>query len=214
MSKSRRGLGLFFLGQFVGMAIYQGFLIYKDWTPVSRSHLEEQQVRIADLLRENAELTDDLFASRSQGEIIFSAESGPYDVAANAATLIADAQIRATAERKFLMVTFGANWCLDCRTLDHHLTTEPVASYTRNLFHFVNVDVGKMNVNREVAQSMGVSLNRGIPVAIVFDREGKLLGTTNDGQLEPARHYSSQQILKFVRTIAERERIVAPDSVD
>ena len=45
-------------------------------------------------------------------------------------------------------------------------------------------------------------------------RDGTLLGTTNDGQLEPARYYSSKQILKFVRDIAERQRIVAPDAID
>ena len=98
--------------------------------------------------------------------------------------------------------------------MHHHLTTESVADYTRDVFRFVNVDVGKLNENREVAEELGVSLARGIPVAIVFDRDGNLLGTTNDGQLEPARYYSSQQILKFVRDIAERRRIVAPDAVD
>jgi hypothetical protein len=57
-------------------------------------------------------------------------------------------------------------------------------------------------------------LSRGIPVAIFFDPEGEVIGTTNEGQLEPSRHYSSKQILKFVRDIAEHSRVSAPDSVD
>ena len=65
-----------------------------------------------------------------------------------------------------------------------------------------------------IAEALGISLTRGIPVAIFFDPEGAVIGTTNDGQLEPARHYSSKQILKFVRDIAERSRILAPDSVE
>ena len=106
-----------------------------------------------------------------------------------------------------------ANWCMDCRTLHHNLKTDEVRAYTEDLFHFANVDVGKFNRNREVATELGIDLQRGIPVAIFFDPEGNKIGTTNDGQLEPARYYTSKQILKFVRDIAEKSVIAAPDSV-
>jgi hypothetical protein len=88
-----------------------------------------------------------------------------------------------------------------------------VESYTSDIFQFANVDVGKFNQNRQVAEDLGVDLGRGIPVAIFFDQQGKVIGTTNEGQLEPARHYTSKQILKFVRDVAERSQISAPDSV-
>ena len=163
---------------------------------------------------ENRELTEDLFSPRTWSGIDFSSEDLPYDGQTDSAMAIATARAQAESEDKFLMVTFGANWCLDCRTLHHHLNSEPVASYTADLFEFVNVDVGKFNQNRDVAKALGVSLMRGIPVAIFFDPEGEIIGTTNEGQLEPARHYSSKQILKFVRDIVERSRILAPDSVE
>ena len=115
---------------------------------------------------------------------------------------------------KFLMVTFGANWCVDCRTLYYHLKSEDVKAFTDDKIHFVTVDVGKFNRNRDVARELGVDLTRGIPVAVFFDPEGGEIGNTNDGQLEPARFYSSKQILKFVRDIVERSLIAAPDSVN
>jgi hypothetical protein len=87
-------------------------------------------------------------------------------------------------------------------------------TYTDGVFHFANVDVGKFNRNSEVAKELGVDLARGIPVAIFFDPAGNKIGTTNDGQLEPARFYTSKQILKFVRDIAERSSIQAPDAVE
>ncbi len=62
------------------------------------------------------------------------------------------------------------------------------------------------------AIDLGVDLTRGIPVAIFYDPEGRVIGTTNDGQLEPARYYTSKQILKFVG-VAEKSLISAPDSV-
>ena len=204
----------FVAGLLVGAVAYHLVLTTTGRDVVDPAQLLEQEARLLELEEENARLTDELFAPRTVGGVVFSDTGAPYDESADAAALIADARELARAERQFLMVTFGANWCLDCRMLHHYLTTEPVIDYTRDLFRFVNVDVGKLNQNREIAEELGVSLARGIPVAIVFDRDGNLLGTTNDGQLEPARYYSSKQILKFVRDIAERRRIVAPDAVD
>jgi protein disulfide-isomerase len=204
----------FVAGLIVGVAAYHAALAVGGYKPVSEANLLEQEARLLELEQENTELTDELFAPRVAGGIVLSGSDMPYDGTADAASLIMEAREQALAENKILMVTFGANWCLDCRTLHHHLTTEPVAGYTQDLFRFVNIDVGKFNNNRDVAEGLGVSLARGIPVAIIFGRDGTLLGTTNDGQLEPARYYSSKQILKFVRDIAERQRIVAPDAID
>ena len=196
------------------MALYHAGLIVTGQTTADKEFLATQQGKLELLEAENQELTEELFRPRVPGDLAFSRMALPYDEQADAASIVRLARADSQTERKFLMITFGANWCLDCRTLHHNLTNEPVASYTRDLFNFVNVDIGNFNRNRDVAESLGVSLSRGVPVAIFFDRDGKVIGTTNDGQLEPARHYSSKQILKFVRDIAERSRINAPDSVD
>lgn len=178
-------------GLLCGLLIYPSVLRVGGWSVISRQQAEwqqaeQQQERLADL---------------------------PYDEQADARALVAAARKEAVESQKFLMVTFGANWCVDCRTLYRNLTSAEVAVYTRDSFHFVHVDVGKFNRNRDIAAELGVDLSRGIPVAIFFDPAGRVIGTTNEGQLEPARRYSSKQILKFVRDIAERSRIVAPDSV-
>lgn len=201
-------------GLILGLVVYHAGLLLTGQAPVAREHLDEQQAQLELLQQENLELTEELFRPRAQGGFDFSEDEPPYDGQADAASIISKARSKARAEREFLMVTFGANWCMDCRTLHHHLNSEPVAEYTRDLFRFVFVDVGKFNQNRDVAESLGVSLSRGIPVAIFFNPDGELIGTTNEGQLETARKYSSRQILKFVRDIAERDRILAPDSVN
>ena len=201
-------------GLILGLAVYHAGLLLTGQTPVAREHLDEQQAQLELLQQENLELTEELFQPRVQGGFAFSQDEALYDGQADAALVISEARAQAQAESKFLMVTFGADWCIDCRTLHQHLNSEPVAGYTRDLFHFVFVDVGKFNQNRDVAESLGVSLSRGIPVAVFFDSDGELIGTTNEGQLEAARKYSSKQILRFVRDIAERDRILAPDSVN
>lgn len=204
----------FLTGLVAGLVVYHGALSVGGRTLVDSEFFNEQQARLEALQEENVELTDELFGPRGQEFLTLSQQELPYDGEADAASMVSTARMAARTERKYLMVTFGANWCLDCRTLHHHLNSEPVADYVRDLFRFVNVDVGKFNQNRDVAESLGVSLTRGIPVAVFFDPEGELIGNTNDGQLEPSRRYSSKQILKFVRDIAERDRILAPDSVE
>ena len=204
----------FLAGLILGLSVYHAGLLLTGQAPVAREHLDEQRAQLELLQQENLELTEELFQPRVQGGFAFSQDEAPYDGRADATLVISEARAQAQVERKFLMVTFGADWCIDCRTLHHHLNSEPVAGYTRDLFRFVFVDVGKFNQNRDVAESLGVSLSRGIPVAIFFDSDGELIGTTNEGQLEAARKYSSKQILKFVRDIAERDRILAPDSVN
>lgn len=203
----------FMAGVIGGLAIYQAVLVLGDLTVVSRQTLEQQHNVVAELEEENRQLTDELFRPRVPLYELLDESELPYDGDDDAAGEVTAAREAASRERKFLMVTFGANWCQDCRSLHRNLHSEEVENYTEDLFHFVNVDVGKFNQNRHVADELGVSLSRGIPVAIFFDPQGQLIGTTNEGQLEPARRYSSKQILKFVRDIAERSRILAPDAV-
>ena len=180
---------------------------------VSRAEAERQTRRLAELQDENRQLTEDLVRARPFEGVPSGTVDLPYDERVDARSAVAEARRQAEESRQFLMVTFGANWCLDCRTLYRNLKSDEVAAYTDGLFRFAHVDVGKFNRNRELAAELGVDLSRGIPVAIFFDPSGRVIGTTNDGQLEPARRYSSKQILRFVRDIAERSRITAPDSV-
>ena len=195
-----------------GVVISLAALQLGGYSLIDQQELDEQLQRIADLQKENHELTDDLFA-RKASNFAFDASDLPYKDDVDAAAIVATARQQAVDDEKFLMITFGANWCLDCRTLHRHLSSPEVREYTQDTFDFVNVNVGKFNTNVDLASDLGVDLRRGIPVAIFFGPEGRLIGTTNEGQLEPARFYTSRQILKFVRDIAEKSLIAAPDSV-
>lgn len=204
----------FVAGMICGLAVYHVALELGGFKLLSRQTLEQQRSVMADLEEENRELTEELFRPRGPSNEIVDESELPYDGDDDASSVVAEARAAAVREERFLMVTFGANWCRDCRNLHRILHLEEVQDYTRDLFQFVNVDVGMFNQNRQVAADLGVSLTRGIPVAVFFDPQGQVIGTTNEGQLEPARRYSSKQILKFVRDIAEQSRILAPDAVE
>lgn len=211
LSKYRAGI-TFVGGVVIGAAAILLAFRVGGLAVVSQEALDEQAQLIAELRQENYELTDDLFNYQGP-DAIFDPDDLPYDADADASADVAAGRQDAMLNDQFLMITFGANWCIDCRTLYHHLKSDEVRAFTDDMFHFVTVDVGKFNRNRDVARELGVDLSRGIPVAVFFDPEGREIGNTNDGQLEPAQFYSSQQILKFVRDIVERSLIAAPDSV-
>lgn len=209
--KYRAGL-LFVSGIVAGVAISAGMMRLSNFTLISQHDLDEQRRQITAQQEEIYELTDDLFVYKGP-DVVFDTNDLPYKNDVDAATTVASARQQALDDEKFLMITFGANWCLDCRTLHHHLQSREVQTFTADTFDFVNVNVGKFNMNVNLATDLGVDLQRGIPVAIFFGPDGQVIGTTNEGQLEPARFYTSKQILKFVRDIVEKSLIAAPDSV-
>ena len=204
----------FAAGIVCGLAVYHVALKVGDFTLLSRQDLEQWNNTLAELEEENHELSEELFRPRGPSYEMLDEGELPYDGNDDATGEVTAARFAAINKRKFLMVTFGANWCRDCRNLHRILHTEELKDYTTDLFEFVNVDVGKFNQNKHVAEDLGISLSKGIPVAVFFDPQGQVIGTTNEGELEPARRYSSKQILKFVRDIAERSKISAPDTVD
>ena len=200
-------------GLLAGGALCLLIIRMSGWAIVNEEDLDNQAQLLTDLQEENAELTDDLFSYKGPGAV-FDPDDLPYDESIDAGTMLADARKQAMQSGKFLMVTFGANWCMDCRTLYHNLKTDEIKAYTDGVFRFAHVDVGKFNKNRDIAEELGVDLSRGIPVAIFFDPSGAKIGTTNQGQLERARFYSSKQILKFVRNVAENSLVTTPDSFE
>jgi thiol-disulfide isomerase/thioredoxin len=134
----------------------------------------------------------------------------PYDASADARRDIAAGKERAELAGKMLMVTFGANWCPDCLTLHKNLQDPTTREFADKTFEFVNVDVGDFDKNSEVAQELGVKVN-GIPLAVFFSSDGRPICDTRHGELEPSRHYTSREILEFLREVATYQRVVSPD---
>jgi len=134
----------------------------------------------------------------------------PYKTDADSRKDIADAQARAKASHKMVMVIFGANWCGDCIVLHRSLDAPNVRDYVRDHFEVVSVDVDQFNKNVDVAKSVGVTLDKGIPVAAFVASDGSPIANTNSGELEPARNYSPEQVLQFLREVVDHHKVVKP----
>lgn len=134
----------------------------------------------------------------------------PYNPDADAKKDLAAAKARARAAHKDVMVIFGANWCGDCIVL-HRLLDEPeTRAYVRAHFEVVAVDLGRYDKNLDLAEKLGVNLDKGIPAAAFLAADGTAIGNTNQGELEPSRNYHSDMILRFLRDVAEHHKITRP----
>jgi thioredoxin len=105
---------------------------------------------------------------------------------------IDDARAAANAKQKFLFVEFGANWCSDCLALSKTLNEPSRKTDLERRFDVIQVDVGEFNRNLDVARSLGINVNDGIPAAVFFPPAGS-----------PVRKTGNRQILDFMEN-AER----------
>jgi thioredoxin 1 len=136
---------------------------------------------------------------------------GPYRADADARKDLAAAQSRGRTDRKIVMVIFGANWCADCQVLHRSLDSPEAHEYVEKHFEIVSVDVGDDGKkNADVAQSLGVNMDKGIPAAAFLASDGAPIGQTNNGELEPSRNYQPKQILRFLQEIVDRHKITTP----
>jgi thioredoxin 1 len=134
----------------------------------------------------------------------------PYESDVDPRTAVDLGKARAAASGKMLMVTFGANWCPDCLTLYRNLRDPQTREYAERNFEIVNIDVGDSAKNARVERSLGMFVNS-IPLAVFYSSDGKPICDTGRGELEPSRHYTSREILAFLREVVDHHRVVSPD---
>ncbi|MDC8784777.1 thioredoxin family protein [Roseateles koreensis] len=121
-----------------------------------------------------------------------------YNEQADARSELNQALAAANAQKKNVLVVFGANWCSDCRALDRKMNEGNLAAPVSRRWVVVKVDVGRFNHNVDLAQQMGVSLKKGIPAVAVLGRDGDVLKATNGGELADARNMGDDAVLRVL----------------
>jgi thioredoxin 1 len=120
----------------------------------------------------------------------------PYDETADAKAQIATALHDAAAAKEPVLLIFGANWCTDCRALDHALKTGRNAELMGK-FKVVKVDVGHFDHNVDVSTAYGEATKKGIPSAVIVSPDNRILFITKAGELADARSMSDDGIYDF-----------------
>jgi protein disulfide-isomerase len=129
--------------------------------------------------------------------------AGPYDDAADAQADIRAAVAEAGRRKQQVLVVFGANWCGDCKMLDSSFKSGPVAPLIQRHYQVVKVNVGRFNVNVDIAERYGVPLKKGIPAVAVLNAKGEAIHATQGGELANARKMGDVGVAAYFEQLAK-----------
>jgi thioredoxin 1 len=105
--------------------------------------------------------------------------------------MINHARAEARLNHRILMVEFGANWCSDCQELAKELDERGTSVYMKTHVDVVQVDVGEFNRNLDIARSLGIDVNQGIPAAVFIPPIA----------VPPANRVGNTQILEYIHEL-------------
>ncbi len=132
-----------------------------------------------------------------------SGESLPFNETADAQAEIHAAMTQAAAEKKYVLLIFGANWCIDCRELSANMVKSPLSDLIRQRYVVVKVDIGNWNRNLDIVKAWGDPTAKGIPGVVVADPSGSTLYMTKAGEVANARWMGSEGLMKFFAALPQ-----------
>ena len=104
------------------------------------------------------------------------------------------AEARRTHKR--VLVDFGGDWCGDCQVLDIYAHQSPNAELLAKYFVKVNINIGRIDTNIDIAKRCGVDL-RGVPALAVLDNRGNVIfGQHNE--FSNMRNMNSSDLTDFL----------------
>lgn len=121
-----------------------------------------------------------------------------YDENANARTEIQGALATAAREHKRVILDFGGNWCGDCQVLDIYFHRSPNDALLNANYVLVDIDIGHMDKNVDLADKYDVPLRRGVPALAVLDAHGHVLYSQKNGEFEAMRRMNPESVTDFL----------------
>jgi thioredoxin 1 len=122
-----------------------------------------------------------------------------YPANADAHLEIKEAKEKAAQEHKRLLLVVGANWCFDCHVLDLAFHGPQLAPVIAANYEVVHVDIGPDGKkNADVLKEFDVSTDKGVPVIVVAESDGKVVFSQRNGEFEDARGLTPEVLLEFL----------------
>jgi len=97
---------------------------------------------------------------------------------------------------KRVLVDFGGDWCGDCQVLDIYFHQSPNAELLAKNFVKVNINIGRIDANFDVAKRCGVDLH-GVPALAVLDDHGKVIFAQHN-EFSDMRYMESTSVTEFL----------------
>jgi thioredoxin-related protein len=132
------------------------------------------------------------------------AKAGPgytsqlYNPDANAQKDIAAAVAKARAQKKFVMLQAGGNWCSWCKLFNKTVTEDTqLDSILDANFIVYHLNYSDENKNEAVFAKYGFPQRFGFPVFIILDEKGNRIHTQNSEYLEEGKGYNKKKVAEF-----------------
>ncbi len=138
---------------------------------------------------------------------VVEARSKPYDESVDAKAILQTVLASAKTDRKPVFVIFGANWCADCRALDHAIKEGRNAALITRSFSVVKINVGNFDKNLDIVNAYGSPIKQGIPAAVILSADGQMIYATRPGELAEARQMGEAGIYDFLVGVTKRAGI-------
>tara|TARA_Y100000768_G_scaffold150218_1_gene112154 strand:+ start:1822 stop:2325 length:504 start_codon:yes stop_codon:yes gene_type:complete len=100
------------------------------------------------------------------------------------------------------IIIFGANWCPDCRIFSATMDIPKIKSYIDKTFKVLYVDVKRYEINMSLMEEFGIEPAEGIPRLLIFDKNRKLINSSNTTEWRTARDRTSQEIFNFFQDMS------------
>jgi len=118
--------------------------------------------------------------------------SSAFDERTDGRTLFAQALNRAQAEKKRVLLWFGANWCPYCKVLRRIMESDPdIIKLLEDSYVVLPVDVGSSSRNRNtglIDRYDAPVYTEGLPSLVITDATGKKLAPSRDNPRKRRRH--------------------------
>jgi thioredoxin 1 len=111
---------------------------------------------------------------------------------------IAAALKTAAATHRRVLLDFGGNWCGDCQALNIYFHDDRNRDLLEKNFVLVDINIGHMDTNLDIARQYGVPIEKGVPALAVLSPEGKLLYSQRNGEFEAMRRMESSSVTEFL----------------
>jgi thiol:disulfide interchange protein len=103
---------------------------------------------------------------------------------------------KARSEHKRVVLDFGGDWCGDCQVLNIYFHQSPNAELLDKNFVLVDVNIGRMDQNLDIAHRYGVPV-QGVPALAVLSPSGKVIYSQNK-EFEDMRNMDPQSVTEFL----------------
>jgi hypothetical protein len=122
-----------------------------------------------------------------------------YPANADAHAEIKEAEAKAAAGHKRLLLVFGANWCFDCHVLDLAFHGPDLSPIVAANYEVVHIDLGPdEHKNADLVQQYEIPLNKGVPALAIAESDGKLVVSQKNGEFEDARGLTPEVLAEFL----------------